>query len=543
MPDIFLGQLYVTRCLQYFLRGFNHQPGVCHDCPHAHLELSRRAIQIFQRLLSVISGILAIKMGFYEWQLVLLVCVCIVTLLFERYASKRREDGRKKDVDERQATSNQRDAYKALSMKYLVVFGIVMGADWLQGPYLYSLYREQHGFPERFVAALFVTGFVSAGVAAPFIGVWADQHGRRTLCLTFCILYTLTCVLITVPSLPVLILGRILGGISTSILFSAFESWLVSSSNSLSLPSSDLSAIMGKATLLNGFMAATAGVVSNQFVRATKDFTAPFIASGCVLLVGWCTIRATWSENFGSRDDSSETNGHSDPFQLHRLLSAWRIVRQDPRLLVLGLTQTCFEGCMYLFVFLWVPSLQEISPNYPAESPPLGYIFSSFMICMMLGSLLYSTISSRSLLQKPINAETEQECLSVKFHAKLSTAVCATSALALGSSVLFHDERWRFYAFCAFEACVGMYYPVQGMLRGRLIRDENRATVSSLFRVPLNAFVVLSLMTGVASARHAVLTASSGLLAFAALMMWVTIVHSSDLVSAESVLAVDAVDS
>src|SRR5258708_23177970 len=56
----------------------------------------------------------------------------------------------------------------------------------------------------------------------------------------------------------------------------------------------------------------------------------------------------------------------------------------DPAFLVLGLTQTCFEGSMYLFVFLWVPSLQEAG----GPELPLGYIFSSFMISMMLGSIV-----------------------------------------------------------------------------------------------------------------------------------------------------------
>lgn len=50
------------------------------------------------------------------------------------------------------------------------------GADWLQGPYVYSLYREQYEFPERLVAVLFVTGFMSAGLAAPLVGVWADEQ-------------------------------------------------------------------------------------------------------------------------------------------------------------------------------------------------------------------------------------------------------------------------------------------------------------------------------------------------------------------------------
>ncbi len=49
------------------------------------------------------------------------------------------------------------------------------GADWLQGPYIYSLYREQYGLPERLVAFLFVLGFLTAGLAAPLVGVWADQ--------------------------------------------------------------------------------------------------------------------------------------------------------------------------------------------------------------------------------------------------------------------------------------------------------------------------------------------------------------------------------
>ncbi|KAJ7750750.1 hypothetical protein B0H14DRAFT_2981777 [Mycena olivaceomarginata] len=47
--------------------------------------------------------------------------------------------------------------------------------------------------------------------------------------------------------------------------------------------------------------------------------------------------------------------GASDPLQLARLRTALRIVREDPRLLVLGLIQTCFEGSMYLF-FLWLSS-------------------------------------------------------------------------------------------------------------------------------------------------------------------------------------------
>jgi hypothetical protein len=140
--------------------------------------------------------------------------------------------------------------------------------------------------------------------------------------------------------------------------------------------------------------------------------------------------------------------------------------------MVLGLTQTCFEGSMYLFVFLWVPSLQE---NSSSTNLPLGYIFSAFMVSMMLGSLCYTIATN--LATRP-SAKGVQADSSLTVHAKFSSIVCALSALALAGAVGFKDERRRFWAFCLFEACVGMYYPVQGMLRGTLISNEHRATVS-----------------------------------------------------------------
>jgi len=117
----------------------------------------------------------------------------------------------------------------------------------------------------------------------------------------------------------------------------------------------------------------------------------------------------------------------------------------DPILLVLGLTQTIFEGSMYLFVFIWVPTLQESSLN-PA-SLPLGYIFSAFMVSMMLGSLLYTYItahwcppSTSSNLQKHARSASTASLSSqgdstLVLHAQLSSLVCAASAVTFAACV------------------------------------------------------------------------------------------------------------
>lgn len=244
---------------------------------------------------------------------------------------------------------------------------------------------------------------------------------------------------------------------------------------------------MGRASLINGLVATGAGVVSNQLVSSTSNFGSPFLLSGTILVLAWFVIARTWQENYGSSAAEAGTQNISI-FQIERLAKAWRIARQgaiihigepscllsifpDRVLLVLGLTQTCFEGSMYLFVFLWVPSLQEASHSSNILPLPLGYIFSAFMISMMLGSLLYTTITSH-LLTSPSKSNG-----SLSIHAKLSSLVCAISGLALAASVSSRNEKIRFWCFCVFEACVGIYYPVQGMLRGTLIPNEHRATV------------------------------------------------------------------
>ena len=141
--------------------------------------------------------------------------------------------------------------------------------------------------------------------------------------MVFCVTYTITCMCITVPSLPILFTGRIFGGLSTSILYSAFESWLVSSSHHLALPQSALSNILGRATLINGIVAAIAGVLSNKLVSTTLTFKSPFIASGALLVLAWVVIDRTWHENRGGASSSDD----GGIFQLQRLGQAWHIVK------------------------------------------------------------------------------------------------------------------------------------------------------------------------------------------------------------------------
>ena len=117
-------------------------------------------------------------------------------------------------------------AFKSFQRIFLLAYYSAMTADWLQGPYVYALY-DSYGFSSHDIAILFVAGFGSSMIFGTFAGALADRLGRKRACQLYCVLYTLACVTKHVKSYWVLMLGRVLGGISTSLLFSTFEAWLI----------------------------------------------------------------------------------------------------------------------------------------------------------------------------------------------------------------------------------------------------------------------------------------------------------------------------
>ncbi|KAA3470057.1 molybdate-anion transporter-like [Gossypium australe] len=120
-----------------------------------------------------------------------------------------------------------------LGMQLLAVLinGYVsIAGDWLQGPYVYYLYST-YGFGKGEIGQLFIAGFGSSMLFGTIVGSLADKQGRKRACITYCITYILSCITKHSPEYKVLMIGRVLGGIATSLLFSAFESWLVAEHN------------------------------------------------------------------------------------------------------------------------------------------------------------------------------------------------------------------------------------------------------------------------------------------------------------------------
>ncbi|WCJ26611.1 Major facilitator superfamily protein [Euphorbia peplus] len=375
---------------------------------------------------------------------------------------------------------NTPSAFNAFKNNYLLVYSLMMAGDWLQGPYVYYLY-SQYGYGKGEIGQLFIAGFGSSMLFGTIVGSLADKQGRRRASVTYCITYILSCITKHSPHYKVLMLGRVLGGIATSLLFSAFESWLVAEHFKRGFDPQWLSLTFSKAIFLgNGLVAIMAGLFGNFLVdNLGLGPVAPFDAAACFLVIGMAIIMSSWTENFG------------DPSENKDLLTQFRgaavAIASDEKIALLGAIQSLFEGSMYTFVFLWTPAL---SPN--GEDIPHGFIFATFMLASMLGS----SIASRLLAHPSPRVESYMQVVFLVSAAALMLPVVTSFVIAStgvkGGSISFSGSV-QLLGFCAFEACVGIFWPSIMKMRSQYIPEEARSTIMNFFRIPLNIFVCVVL--------------------------------------------------
>ncbi|KAK0103159.1 hypothetical protein ONS95_014958 [Cadophora gregata] len=400
---------------------------------------------------------------------------------------------------------NSKAKLKKFKWNFIPIYLAVNGADWLQGPYIYPLYKDEKKLPEETVAKLFMAGFLAAAISASFMGKLADIYGRKLACLTFCVLYSLSCLSLLADHIAILVIGRILGGASTTLMYSVFESWMVTEFNKRfpDEAGSTLHGIFSTMTALNSVVAIAAGVVAESATDLVGTQKTPFMVSIAVLMSAFVAISHFWEENYGERRvelspilDSEKLTAAKPP---RKPLS---ILLQDKQLRALGVISCFFEGSMYIFIFFKFPALKLAHQLSGTQGElPFGLIFAILMSSMVLGSLVYNHITTRYPHLPP---------------SRMLIALLFISSASFFLPVVCRDERVTFWCFCLFEICCGFYFPLMAYQKGKMIDDSVRANVYGLMRIPLNVFVVLVLSTTKDGFRHRdlVFTSCSALLLF-----------------------------
>ena len=260
-----------------------------------------------------------------------------------------------------------------------------------------------------------------------------------------------------------------------------------------------------------------------------RGYTAPFNGAIPALISCFVVVAAGWNENYGSSSSSATEGGgdagagddaidlsqlatpdrkrlgigHESPESIALLsnqksgtsnnatrlsprarlaisnsrapsfVETARDILNEPSTLTVGLISALFEASLYIFVFVWTPSLQS---QVQGQSVPLGRVFALYMVAKMAGTGFVRIMSA---------------LLTLELTAQL-VLLCA--AVSLTIPVYAQSFRTTLFGQAMFEFCVGMYWPIIMSLRGKYVKENARSTTFNLFRVPLNAMVVAALI-------------------------------------------------
>ncbi|KEP64060.1 UNVERIFIED_CONTAM: transporter, major facilitator family protein [Hammondia hammondi] len=491
------------------------------------------------------------------------------------------------------AASEERKAFLRLRRNYLLVYLLAQASEWIQGPYMFVFYSSSCRLSLHHVGILFLAEYASAGLFGCLVGCVADICGHRRACLIYCLLCLLSCAFtrFSSSSFALLLLGRVVGGAALSVLETAFEAWVVTAHLALRFPPSWLEETLGTCTLFNGLLAIFVGFLSSAICKAFGIAACFDLAAGFAVVAAY-SILALLPPVPGDREDPTkreksdedetprrgeggegsdrakngrgEESGQADeegePMaegkaeegkgdgtdkedvkekearrgreeqrdgeQRGRKVStdAGETVPPPPTLQVIfrnkavqacGAVQIFFEVPMYIFFVTWTPALDSRVDQ--------GVAFACFMVCVVLGS--------EGFLQSGLRGRDPRLAL----RDALSVGAVA---LAVPATAASHTPR--FAAFCIFEVVCGVYYPCIATVRAQVIDERTRATVVSLFRLPLNAAILLVGGWGLTETNLNLLFAFSAAMVAAAAFMAVHLIKVESEQAGSGVCAAEA---
>ena len=230
--------------------------------------------------------------------------------------------------------------FDAFRRQYMTVYAVIMLADWMQGTHMYTLYLS-YGVN---ISALFLTGFLSGALFAPFLGSAVDKFGRKRACIVYCVLEVMINLMEHSTNFSTLLAGRVLGGISTNLLFSAFESWMTTEHRKRGFPEDWLTRTYSEASMVTGGTAVLAGIVA-QVLEDWFGQIGPFQgAIGLTMLALLLVLR--WEENYGEEENKEgETTTEASVYT--QFIHGWTTTISDSRVWRIGMTQALSEGAMY----------------------------------------------------------------------------------------------------------------------------------------------------------------------------------------------------
>jgi hypothetical protein len=143
--------------------------------------------------------------------------------------------------------------------------------------------------------------------------------------------------------------------------------------------------------------------------------------------------------------------------------------------LSMGIIESIFQAVFNIYLFAWTPILQ----NSTITGINVGFIFTCFVTTMIIGTKIYEIFM-----------------IYLRCEYYLSISMSLLIELILFFFVSYIDSFLvRFSLLCMINGVSGFFCPLNSIIKSRILVEKHRATLMSIFRIPLNLYVIVVLVS------------------------------------------------
>ena len=355
-----------------------------------------------------------------------------------------------------------------LKTGYLLAYLLARAAMWAKAPYIYTLFMSVHKFSFVEIGRLYLVDAVSALIFGPITGQLADKYGRKKFCRFYNYSVLINIILRLLGDRLTAYLAQIVTGFGSGLINTTFEAWVVSESDREFMGYGKEAErfrrkLFVKANLYDEIISILILIIC-AVVYSYLGIYAPFVISFTFSLLSLLVIAKNWKENALSKSETimAQMKGALREFKKGEVLG-------------IGLIEGIVMACLNMFLFSWTPILKQSTSG--GMNP--GFIFTSMVLTMIVGTKI---------------------CKLLIVYLYCDYFISITGCLFLQGIFLiltYYKDSFleRLIFLCAFDGLIGFYNPVNSVLKSKILVEKYRALLMNLFRVPLNIYVIIVLLT------------------------------------------------
>jgi hypothetical protein len=173
-----------------------------------------------------------------------------------------------------------------------------------------------------------------------------------------------------------------------------------------------------------------------------------------------------WAENCPHRDSELSIN--------QNFIEAFSELKKR-EVLSMGIIESLFQAVVNIYLFAWTPILQ----NSTYMGINVGFIFTCFVTTMIMGTKIYEIFM-----------------IYLKCEYYISISVSLLIELLLFFFVSYIDNFLiRLILLAGINGVTGFINPLNSIIKSRILVEQHRATLMSIFRIPLNFYVIIVLVS------------------------------------------------